>query len=121
MYYLRLCRSAVAATGGALTGSWTLARRLALGRSLITLPDRIRVVPLRALAFDMAELAETHGLSSLGAEAIGLDRDAARVATARALSDGSVTFERWDGANAPLALRRGDLAVGSTPVATSAT
>ena len=88
MYYLRLCRSAVAATGGALTGSWTLARRLALGRSLITLPDRIRVVPLRALAFDMAELAETHGLSSLGAEAIG---------AARALDAPLYVAERDDG------------------------
>ncbi|MEQ8841950.1 MAG: hypothetical protein RIB98_13295 [Acidimicrobiales bacterium] len=70
LYYLRLCRSVVHARGGALTGSWSSERRHALGRSLVALPDEIRVIPLRALAFDMAELAQEHGLSSLGAEAV---------------------------------------------------
>lgn len=70
LYHLRLCRSVVAAQGGTLTGAWSADRRRALGRSLISLPDEIRIVSMRALAFDMAVLAEDHGLSSLGSEAI---------------------------------------------------
>ena len=70
LYYLRLCRSVVQASGGALTGSWESERRKALGRILVALPDEIRVVPIRALAHEMAELAQAHGLSSLGAEAV---------------------------------------------------
>ena len=70
LYYLRLCRSVVAARGGALTGAWSVDRRRALGRSLVSLPDEIRIVSLSALAFDMAVLADDHGLSSLGAEAV---------------------------------------------------
>lgn len=74
LFYVRLCRSAVAATGGALTGSWPPDRRRDLGRALVTLPDDIRVVSMRALAYEMAELAADHGLSSLGAEAIAACR-----------------------------------------------
>ena len=70
LYYLRLCRSVAGARGGALTGSWSPDLRRALGRALVTLPDEIRVVSMRALAYDMAILATDHGLSSLGAEAI---------------------------------------------------
>lgn len=70
LFYLRLCRSVVGAAGGSLTGSWPVDRRRALGRTLTALPDDIRVISMRAIAFDMAEVANDHGLSSLGAEAI---------------------------------------------------
>ncbi|MDW3219591.1 MAG: hypothetical protein R8F63_13345 [Acidimicrobiales bacterium] len=74
LYYVRLCRSAVAATGGALTGSWSADRRRALADALTTLPDDVRIVSMRTLAFDMATLAADHGLSRLGAEAIAACR-----------------------------------------------
>ena len=45
-------------------------RRMALGQALLTLPDALRVVSMRTLAFRMAELAHTHRLSALGAEAV---------------------------------------------------
>jgi hypothetical protein len=70
LYYLRLCKSVVSARGGQLTGSWPVEQRRALGRTLITLPAAIEVVPMRTLAFTMAELADDHRLSTLGAEAI---------------------------------------------------
>ena len=69
LYLLRLCRSVASAAGGALTGSWPAGARRELGRRLVTLPDDIEVVPMRGLAFRMAELAEAHRLSALGAEA----------------------------------------------------
>ncbi|GJM38348.1 MAG: hypothetical protein DHS20C19_17150 [Acidimicrobiales bacterium] len=74
LYYLRLCRSVVAAAGGALTRSWSAERRRSLADALTTLPDDIRIVSMPALAFDMASLAADHGLSSLGAEAIAACR-----------------------------------------------
>jgi hypothetical protein len=70
LYYLRLCKSAVAARGGRLTGSWPVERRRALGRTLVALPEAIEIVPMRALAFQMAELADQHRVSTLGAEAV---------------------------------------------------
>lgn len=70
MYYVRLCKSAVSARGGRLTGSWPAQRRQALARTLLVLPDAVTVVPIRALGFRMAELAEAHRLSTLGAEAV---------------------------------------------------
>ena len=70
MYYVRLCKSAVSARGGRLTGSWPAQRRQALGRTLLVLPDAVTVLPIRALGFRMAELAEAHRLSTLGAEAV---------------------------------------------------
>ena len=70
LYLLRLCRSVVSAAGGALTGSWPTRARQALGRQLVSLPDDIEVVPVRILAFRMAELADAHRLSILGAEAV---------------------------------------------------
>lgn len=70
LFLLRLCRSVVSATGGALTGSWSSSARRALGRQLTTLPEDIEVVPVRTLAFRMAALADQHRLSSLGAEAV---------------------------------------------------
>lgn len=70
LYLVRLCRSVVAATGGALTGAWPQDARAALGRRLVTLGDDIEVVPMRTLAFRMAELADMYRLSTLGAEAV---------------------------------------------------
>jgi hypothetical protein len=74
LYYLRLCRSVVASTAGALTGSWPDEARRELGRALVRLPDEIRVVSIRVIGFEMAELATNYGLSSLGAEAVASAR-----------------------------------------------
>lgn len=74
LYYLRLCRSVVASTAGALTGSWPDEARRELGRALVRLPDEIRVVSIRAIGFELVELANEYGLSSLGAEAIASAR-----------------------------------------------
>ena len=70
LYLLRLCRSVVSSAGGKLTGSWPTKARQALGRQLVSLPDDIEVVPLRTLAFRIAELADAFRLSVLGAEAV---------------------------------------------------
>lgn len=70
LYSYRLCRSVVSATGGALTGSWDAEQRRALGVRLLGLPRNIEVVPMRVLAFRMAEIADAHRLSTLGAEAV---------------------------------------------------
>ncbi|MEA2842334.1 MAG: hypothetical protein QOJ69_5 [Actinomycetota bacterium] len=70
LYYVRLCKSVVSARGGRLTGSWAPERRRSLGRTLMELPEAITVVPMRFLGFRVAELAETHRLSTLGAEAV---------------------------------------------------
>ena len=69
LYLVRLCRSVASSAGGALTSSWPAGARRELGRRLVTLPDDIEVVPIRGLAFRMAELADAHRLSALGAEA----------------------------------------------------
>lgn len=70
LYYLRLCRSVASGRGSQLTGSWSPERRRALGRTLTELPDGIAVVPIRTIAFAMAELANAHRLSTLGSEAV---------------------------------------------------
>jgi hypothetical protein len=70
LYYLRLCRSTAVAHGGQLTGAWPEERRKALARSLLELPEGIAILPMRTLAFRMAELAITHRVSNLGAEAV---------------------------------------------------
>jgi hypothetical protein len=70
LFYVRLCRSVVAAPGGALTGGWSPAERQALGRTLVAGPAEVSIVPMAELAFRMAELAADHGLSTLGAEAV---------------------------------------------------
>ena len=70
LFLYRLCRSVISARGGALTGSWDADKRQELGRRLVTLPDRIEVVPIRLLAHRMAQLADDHRLSTLGAEAV---------------------------------------------------
>ena len=70
LYLFRLCRSVVSARGGTLTGSWPLPLRRALGRSLVVLTDAIEIVPMRLLAYRMAEIASDQRVSTLGAEAV---------------------------------------------------
>ena len=60
----------MSARGGALTGSWPADRRRELGRSLLALPDAVRIVPMRLLAYRMAEIADANRVSTLGAEAV---------------------------------------------------
>jgi surface antigen len=90
LYYYRLCRAALAAGGGALTGSWSPERREQAARALVALSPEIEVMPIRALAFRMAELARDHQLSVLGAEA---------VAAAEAHSGSLCVWEGDDGRN----------------------
>lgn len=70
LYYVRLCKSVVAARGGTLTGSWSPERRRELGRRLLELPESIVILPVRLIGYRMAELAESQRLSTLGAEAV---------------------------------------------------
>jgi hypothetical protein len=70
LYYVRLCRSVVAARGGTLTGTWSPARRSDLGRRLLELPESILILPMRLIGYRVAELATSQRLSTLGAEAI---------------------------------------------------
>jgi predicted nucleic acid-binding protein len=69
LYLYRLSRSVVSARGGALTGSWPSQQRRELGRRLLELPESVQVVPMRAIAYRMAEIADAHRVSTLGAEA----------------------------------------------------
>lgn len=70
LYLYRLSKSVVSARGGALTGSWSLARRRALGRTLMALPASVEVVAMRLLAHRMAEICDVQRVSTLGAEAV---------------------------------------------------
>jgi hypothetical protein len=70
LYYVRLCKSVVAARGGKLTGGWAADRRRELGRRLLDLPVSILILPIRLIGYRMAELAEGHRVSTLGAEAV---------------------------------------------------
>ena len=70
LYYVRLCKSVVAARGGALTGSWSGERRRALGRRLLDLPESILILPMRLIGYRVAELAGSQRVSTLGAEAV---------------------------------------------------
>ena len=69
LYLYRLSRSVVSARGGALTGSWSVEHRRELGRTLLALPESVPVVPMRVLAYRMAEIANAQRVSTLGAEA----------------------------------------------------
>jgi hypothetical protein len=95
LFYYRLCRSAVAGRGGALTRAWSPLRRRALSQALVQLTDEIVIVPMASIVHRMAELAADHPVSTLGAEA---------VAAAEHLG-GSLYV--WDGDNGP---RIGDCA-----------
>ncbi len=70
LYLYRLSKSVVSAHGGSLTGSWPVEQRRELGRRLMVLPEAISVVPLRVLAYRMAEISDARRVSALGAEAI---------------------------------------------------
>lgn len=70
LYLYRLSKSVVYARGGSLTGSWPPEQRRELGRRLMVLPEAIEVVPLRLLAYRMAEISYAHRVSTLGAEAV---------------------------------------------------
>lgn len=69
LYLYRLAKSVVSARGGALTGSWPSEHRRELGRRLLELPESVQVVPMRTIAYRMAEIADAHRISTLGAEA----------------------------------------------------
>lgn len=89
-YYLyRLSKSVVSARGGALTGGWSVEQRRALGSQLLALPADVEVVPMRVIAYRMAEIAAEHRVSTLGAEC---------VAASEAL-DAPVVV--WDGDDGP--------------------
>jgi hypothetical protein len=70
LYLHRLAKSVVSARGGALTGGWTAEQRRALGSNLLALPDSIQIVPLRTIAYRMAEIADSQRVSTLGAEGV---------------------------------------------------
>ena len=103
LYFARLCRSVVAARGGQLTGGWSLERRRALGQRLVQLPESIHVVPMRLIGFRMAELADSHRLSTLGAEAVAASEQL------------SAPLCVWDGDDGP-GIRTAAQAVGVTYV-----
>jgi hypothetical protein len=70
LYYVRLCKSVIAARGGKLTRGWAADRRRELGRRLLDLPASILILPMRLIGYRMAELAEGQRVSTLGAEAV---------------------------------------------------
>ena len=70
LYYVRLCKSVIAARGGKLTGGWAADRRRELGRRLLDLPASILILPMRLIGYRTAELAEGQRVSTLGAEAV---------------------------------------------------
>lgn len=89
LYLYRLSRSVVSARGGALTGSWPVEHRRELGRTLLALPKSVQVVPMRVLAYRMAEIADAQRVSTLGAEA------------AAAAEHLSATLCVWEGDDGP--------------------
>ena len=70
LYYVRLCKSVVAARGGALTGGWSGERRRELGCRLLELPESILIMPMCLIGYRVAELAGSQRVSTLGAEAV---------------------------------------------------
>jgi len=70
LYYVRLCRSVIAARGGKLTGEWSIQRRRDLGRRLLELPESILILPMRLIGYRVAEMADNQRVSTLGAEAV---------------------------------------------------
>lgn len=100
LYLYRLSKSVVSARGGTLTGSWPVRQRRELGRSLLVLPEAVQVVPMRSLTFRMAEIADVHRVSTLGAEA---------AAAAEHLGASLFVWEGDDGAG----IRKAVMAVGA--------
>jgi hypothetical protein len=70
LYLYRLSKSVVSARGGALTESWPPEQRRELGRALMAIPATVEVIPIRLLAYRMAEISGAHRVSALGAEAV---------------------------------------------------
>ncbi|HUF33448.1 MAG TPA: hypothetical protein VMN58_09605 [Acidimicrobiales bacterium] len=70
LYLYRLAKSVVSSRGGALTGGWTTEQRRVLGSKLLTLPASVEIVPMRTIAYRMAEIAAVHRVSTLGAESV---------------------------------------------------
>ncbi len=70
LYLYRLSRSVIAARGGTLTATWSVERRRALGAKLLSLPENIKVVPVRTISYRMAEIAADQRVSTLGAECV---------------------------------------------------
>jgi len=70
LYYVRLCKSVIAARGGKLTGGWSIERRRDLGRRLLELPESILILPMRLIGCRVAEVADNQRVSTLGAEAV---------------------------------------------------
>ena len=104
LYLYRLSKSVASARGGSLTGSWSSARRRALGATLMALPTSVEVVAMRFLTYRMAEICDVQRVSTLGAEA---------VAAAEHL-DASLCV--WDGDDGP-AIRSAAAASGTRYVA----
>src|SRR5271155_4495808 len=71
LWYARLSKSAARASIGALLGDLGPVERKSLVSSLVMLPQKIIVVPMRELAWRMGVLlSERSGLSTLGSEAV---------------------------------------------------
>jgi hypothetical protein len=71
LWYARLCKSAARAGRGALLGDLNQIERQAVVAALVRLPDAVRVVPRRRLAWRMGLLvSEQAGLSTLGSETV---------------------------------------------------
>lgn len=100
LYLYRLSRSVVSARGGNVTGSWSAEHRRDLGRRLLELPDLVQVVPIRTIAYRMAEIADVHRVSTLGAEA------------AAAAEHLSAALYVWEGDDGP-AIRAAVTSVGA--------
>jgi hypothetical protein len=100
LYLYRLSRSVVSARGGVLTGSWPSEQRRELGRRLLELSESVQVVPMRTIAYRMAEIADAHPVSTLGAEA-----------AAAAEHLGAPVYV-WDGDDGP-GIKRAVTAVGA--------
>lgn len=101
LYLYRLSKSVVSARGGSLTGSWPVEQRRELGRSLLVLPESVQVVPMRSLTFRMAEIADGHRVSMLGAE------------TAAAAEHLGASVFVWEGDDGP-GIRTAVMAVGAS-------
>ncbi|MEA2900552.1 MAG: hypothetical protein QOH36_439 [Actinomycetota bacterium] len=53
-----------------MTGAWSTEQRRAPGSKLLTLPENVEIVPIRRIAYRMAEIAAAHRVSTLGAECV---------------------------------------------------
>ena len=87
--YARLCKTAVGHGGGSLLGSWTEAERNIVIAGPIALPDEVKIVPMRDVAWRMGQLKLLYsGLSTLGSEAVASAEYLAARVMASARDDG---------------------------------